>query len=301
MSSVLYDVAGPKARRRYAAGTVVAGVVFLAVVVVVVRRLNTQGQFAMAKWGPLIDPGNENFAGVWRSLGAGLRATLIAAVLAIVLALVLGTVLGVARIMSSGPARVPLRAVMEVLRGLPVVVTIYLVYVLLPAAGVNVGPLPGPDGLWYLVIALTLYNSVIFAEILRAGVASLPRGQREAGLAHGLTELQTMRMVLLPQAFRAMLPALISQLVVVLKDTSLAALVGLYVELLRQALYVREVLSNPIQVLTVVAVIFIAVNMTLSRIAVLTERRLGRRGAGPVGAAELAIEGEATGDIVIPV
>jgi glutamate transport system permease protein len=178
--------------------------------------------------------------------------------------------------------RFPLVGLIEVLRGLPVVVTIYLVYQVLPDVGIDVGPLPGSDGLWFLVIALTLYNSVIIAEILRAGVASLPRGQREAGLANGLTELQTMRLVLLPQAFRSMLPAIISQLVVVLKDTSLAALFALYIELLRQGLLIKEFLGNPIQVLFVVGLIFIALNFALSQLAGWVQRRLarGRRTSG---------------------
>jgi glutamate transport system permease protein len=131
-----------------------------------------------------------------------------------------------------------------------------------------------------LVIGLVAYNSVIIAEILRAGVASLPRGQREAGLANGFTNLQTMRIVLLPQAFRTMLPALISQLVVVLKDTSLAALLALYTELLRTGLEIKEVLSNPIQTLFVIALMFIAVNFALSRLAVYLEGRLAKGRGG---------------------
>jgi glutamate transport system permease protein len=290
MTSVLYDVAGPRARRRAWIGTAIALVLFALVVAFVVRRLNAQDQFSAEKWSPLVDPSSDEFPLVWRALGTGLRATLIAAVLAIALALVFGTILGIARMMSrSGAVRIPLIGVIEVLRGLPVVVTIYLVYQVLPDVGVDVGPLPGSDGLWFLVIALTLYNSVIIAEILRAGVAALPRGQREAGLAGGLTELQTMRLVLLPQAFRSMLPAIISQLVVVLKDTSLAALFALYVELLRQGLLIKEVLGNPLQVLFVVGLIFIALNFALSQVAVYVQRRLarGRRTSGTVPATPL--------------
>lgn len=289
-TAVLYDVAGPRARRRALIGTVVALALFVLVVLFVVRRLNDQEQFSAEKWAPLIDPTSDEFPLVWRALGTGLRATLVAAVLAIALALVFGTLLGIARMMISGRAgRVPLVGLIEVLRGLPVVVTIYLVYQVLPDIGIDVGPLPGSDGLWFLVIALTLYNSVIIAEILRAGVAALPRGQREAGLAGGLTELQTMRLILLPQAFRSMLPAIISQLVVVLKDTSLAALFALYVELLRQGLLIKEVLGNPLQVLFVVGLIFIALNFALSQVAGYVQRRLarGRRTSGPVAAAPL--------------
>ena len=270
---VLYDIAGPRARRRALVGTVVASVLLIAVVVAVLRRLAAQDQFSMERWGPLIDPSDDRFHLVWQRLGEGLGHTLIAAVLAITFSGLIGTGLGVARMMLGRAGRIPLVTLIELLRGLPVVLLIYFAYLALPDLGVNVGPLPGPDGLWYLVIGLTAYNSVIIAEIIRAGVASLPSGQREAGLANGLTELQTMQIVLLPQAFRTMLPALISQLVVILKDTSLAAIAGLYIELLRQGLLIKEVLKNPLQTLFVVAVIFILVNFALSRLAVVAERR----------------------------
>jgi glutamate transport system permease protein len=261
---------------------VIATVLLVWLLFVVFGRLNEQGQFSMEKWGPLIDPSHENFNLVWKRLGEGLVATLVAAALAIGFSLVIGTLLGVARMMAGRYTRIPLVTYIELLRGLPVIVTLYIVYRVFPDWGLNVGPLPGSDGLWFVVIGLTLYNSVIIAEILRAGVASLPRGQREAGLANGFTNLQTMRIVLLPQSFRVMLPALISQLVVVLKDTSLAALLALYLELLRTGLEIKEVLSNPMQVLFVVAVMFIAINFALSQLAVYLEGRLAR-GRGDSG------------------
>jgi glutamate transport system permease protein len=273
---ILYDVPGPRAQRRALIGSALTGAVLVVVLGVVVARLASQHQFSMQRWGPLINPSDEQFSQVWKRLGQGLGATLIAAALAITLAGIIGTLLGVARMMAGRFARRPLVALIELLRGLPVIIQIFIAYRVLPQLGLNVGPLPGPDGLWYLVIGLTTYNSVIIAEILRAGVGSLPRGQREAGLAIGLTPAQTMGIVLLPQAFRAMLPAVISQLVVILKDTSLAALLALYLELLRQGLLIKEVLSNPLQTLFVVAVIYILVNFSLSRIAVYIQGRLAR-------------------------
>ena len=285
-TSVLYDIPGPRARRRALIGSVIASALLIVLLWVVVRRLNDQEQFSMEKWGPLIDPSNEDFQQVWKNIGAGLRSTVIAAILAITLSLVIGTVIGVVRMMTSGLARLPLVTLIELLRGLPVIVTIYIAYRVLPDLGVDVSRLPGPDGLWFLVIGLVLYNSVIIAEILRAGVASLPRGQREAGLANGFTNLQTMRLILLPQSFRTMLPALISQLIVILKDTSLAAVIGLYTELLRSGRDIIGVLKNPLQTLFIVAIIFIALNFALSRLAVYLEGRLARgRGSAPTAPA----------------
>ena len=135
------------------------------------------------------------------------------------------------------------------------------------------------------VIGLTAYNSVIIAEIVRAGVVSLPRGQAEAGKALGLTRLQSLRFIELPQAVRVMLPSLISQLVVILKDTSLVAFLGGYIELLRQGNILVQNLRNPIQTYLVVALIYIAVNYALSRVAVYAERRLsqGSRSATVAG------------------
>jgi glutamate transport system permease protein len=198
---------------------------------------------------------------------------LTAATLAIFFSMLIGAVVGVARMMLGRSARMPIVALIELLRGLPVVITIYFASRVLPELGVDLSGMPGGAGLWFLVIGLTAYNCVIIAEILRAGVASLPSGQREAALAVGLTPWATMRLVLLPQAVRVMLPALISQLVVILKDTSLAAVLALYTELLRQGNLIALNLHNPIQILSVVGVIFILINYSLSRLATWADQR----------------------------
>ncbi|MEO9323405.1 amino acid ABC transporter permease [Nocardioides sp. C4-1] len=276
MTSVLYDEPGPRARRRARIATVVGLLLILALVAVAVRRLDERGQFERELWAPLIDPSDETFPRVWELIGQGVVATLTAAGLAIAASIVVGILLGTARMLTGRAGRVPIVGFIELFRGLPVIITIVFVWRAFEELGIDIGFLPGDDGLWYLVIGLTLYNSVIIAEILRAGVQSLPSGQREAALAVGMSERTTMRLVLLPQAFRVMLPALISQLVVVLKDTSLAALVALYTETLRTGQRLYQTLDNPIQVLFVIGVLFIVVNYTLSKIAVWVERRLSR-------------------------
>lgn len=278
--TVLYDVPGPRAARRARIGTAVALVLFALLAVVVVRRLADQGQFDGDLWGPWLNPGNDQFGQVWNLVGQGAAATLIAAALAIVFSLIVGVVLGVSRMMLGKVGRTPVVGFIELFRGLPVVITIVFVWRAMVELGIDVDPLPGEPALWYLVIGLTLYNSVIIAEILRAGVASLPRGQGEAARAIGMTEGQVMANVLLPQAFRIMLPALISQLVVVLKDTSLAAVIGLgYLELLRRGNQIAQVLDNPIQSLFMVALMFILINYALGRLATYVEKRLSRAGS----------------------
>lgn len=276
-ASVLYDAPGPRARRRATIGGVIATLMVLAVAALVVKRLADQGQFSGELWGPIVDPSNEDFPAVWELLAKGIRATLTAAVLAIAFSLIIGGIVGVSRMMLGRRARMPVVVLIELLRGLPVVITIYFASRVLPELGVDLSGLPGGAGLWFLVIGLTAYNCVIIAEIIRAGVASLPEGQREAALAIGLTPGATMRLVLLPQAIRVMLPALISQLVVILKDTSLAAVLGLYTELLRQGNLIALNLDNPIQILSVVAVIFILINYSLSRLAGWVDQRSVRK------------------------
>jgi glutamate transport system permease protein len=276
--TVLYDAQGPRARRRTLIGTVVAVLLLLGLAFLVYRKLDEEGQFSMELWGPLVDPGNEDFDSVWRLLGTGVLNTLRAAAVAMVLSIVLGTLIAVARLSAGRVGRIPLIALIEVFRGLPVVVLVFIGVRVLPDIGLDMRSWPGGQVFWGLVIGLTVYNMVIFAEIVRAGVASLPRGQREAALATGLTNWQTMRIVLLPQAFRTMLPAIISQLIVVLKDTSLVTFIANYDELLSQGESIQRNLGNPIQTFFVVALIYIAINYALGRLAQYIERRQGRAG-----------------------
>ena len=297
--TILYDAPGPRARRTTAIASVlglglaIAGGYFL-----VYRPLAAKGQFSYERWGPLVDPGNENFHLVWRRLWIGFQATLSAAGYAILASMVIGMALAILRVQLraltrrrfvtlSRPIAVGLRCVVfainwitrlcvEVLRGIPVVITIFFVWVALPKFGVSFD-----NARWYLVIGLSIYNSVVIGEVLRSGMEGLPGGQREAAEAIGLTPFQTTRLILLPQALRIMLPALISQLVVIFKDTSLGFIVS-YEEALRVSNQIVQVLENPIQTYIVIGVIFITLNYALSRLARYLQARLakGRRTAG---------------------
>ena len=257
----------------------------------VYRPLDRYGQFSARRWGPILDPGDPSFPLLWRRLGQGLLATATAAVFAIGASLATGTLLALLRQQLRGlrrrsftdrarPASVALRGLslggnallrlyVEFFRGLPVIITIFFVARILPDFGLDFATL------WYLVIGLTLYNSVVIAEILRAGMAGLPDGQREAATALGLSSWQTLRLVLLPQSYRIMLPALISQVVVIFKDTSLGFLIG-YEDLLQVAYQAINVLHNPIQLFAVVGVLYLVINYTLSRLAVYAQRRVAR-------------------------
>ncbi|MEH1054098.1 amino acid ABC transporter permease [Micromonospora sp. CPCC 206171] len=291
-TSVLYDVPGPRQQRITLISSVIAGVALLVgAYFLIYRPLDEKGQFSMELWGPLVDPSNENFSLVWERIGLGFKNTLIAAALAIVASLVIGTLLAVLRIQLKSLTRrrftglaTPVayllrglslllsavtRVCVEVFRGLPVVITIFFVARGFPEFGASF------DTLWYLVIGLTIYNSVVIAEILRSGMEGLPGGQAEAAAAIGLSPMQVTRMILLPQSFRIMLPALISQLVVVLKDTSLGFIIS-YEETLNIGKQIIGVLGNPIQVYVVIAVLFIVVNYSLSKLAQYLQRRLSQ-------------------------
>ncbi|WP_432563494.1 amino acid ABC transporter permease [Kineococcus sp. SYSU DK003] len=272
-TAVLFDEPGPVARRRTRTGSIVAGVLLLATLVLILIRMQQQGQLDPEKWGPLIDPTNADFAAVWQLLGPALGVTLRAAAVAIVASIVLGLVIGALRLLLPRAGRVPLIGIVELLRGLPVVVTILYVDVLLRTLGVH------PGSFWVLVVGLTLYNCVIISEIVRAGVQSLPRGQVEAGLAIGMTPAQVMGQIQLPQAVRAMLPALISQMIVVLKDTALGSVVLVSLgDLGEIANRLRQVLDNSVQTYLVVGLIFVVINLLLDLLARWVQRRLSGSG-----------------------
>jgi len=272
----LYDAPGPKALRRHRVIAVVSVLVFVLLAALAAVRLNSTGQFEADRWAPLYWPGDDSFPSVWNQIRIGIQNTLLAAALAIVFSLILGTVLTTLRLLLGRYSRLPLVLVAEVLRGAPVVILIFFAARVLPQFGVNLSQL------WYLVIGLTAYNFVVIGEILRAGVAALPRGQREAGLAIGLTPRQAVLLIQMPQSFRLMLPALISQLVVIVKDTSLAAVVLIGPqELLNTGRRIEGFLDNPLQTYMLIAILYIIINSLLGRLAVFTEDRLSRaRGQG---------------------
>ena len=264
--AVLYDAAGPRGRRRILLGSV-AGLVLVALVVgAAVARLAANGSFEAELWRVLTR------GDLQRLLAEGLVATLRAAGTAMALAMAVGALLAVARLSRRRWLAVAAGAWVELFRGLPLLLVILFLYLGLPAVGVTV------SSFLALVGGLTLYNSAVLGEIFRAGILSLPRGQSEAAYSIGLRRGQALRLVLLPQAVRLMLPALISQLVTLLKDTSLGFVIA-YVELLRTGRNVVEFLGGrySIPVYTVIAVVYIAVNASLSLLARWLDRRTRRR------------------------
>lgn len=272
MSSVLYDAPGPVTLRRERIGSVIGGLLVLAVIALAMWVAAGRGVFAADHWDVLYDPPErQTAADVWRSMVVrGLGATLRAAAVAAPLALALGLVLALWRTTRRRVLRAPAVAVIELFRGLPVLLMMYFGLIGL-----------GLDTFRAVVFGLTVYNMAIIAEILRAGLAALPNGQAEAAYAIGLTRAQALWSVLLPQAVRTMLPSLIAQLVVLLKDSSLGFIIG-YAELLRSIQRNTAYFGDryTVALFLVGATIYLTVNLSLSwlarRLARRTRRRTGR-------------------------
>ncbi|MEK0155258.1 ABC transporter permease subunit [Arthrobacter oryzae] len=272
MSSVLYDVPGPKARRVSLIGSVVGSLLILGLLAWIISTLAQQGIFEGRRWAIFTR------ADVWSLLGNGIGATLSAAAVAAVIAFPLGLLLCLLRISDLPAIRIPTRIVLEFLRGMPVVLMMFFVLLVF-----------GTNQFIAVVAGLVLYNAAVFAEIIRAGIQSLPKGQREAGLTIGLTSFQSRMMIELPQAVRRMMPSLVAQLVVLLKDTSLGYIVA-YGELLRAVQVMADFLGTQFlfPIFFVAAAIYIAINICVSRIAVWIERRGSKKAAGGVAKAEPA-------------
>jgi glutamate transport system permease protein len=270
-ASVLFDEPGPRARARFRIYNVVFGAALVAALVFVVYKFNQADQFESRIYERLSESGSIT------ALTDGVLATLKAAAIAIATSLVLGAVLAVARLSEHRWFRVPATVFVEFFRAVPLVLLIIFVFGLLAVQY--------PDwelqtkALTALVTGLTLYNGSVLCEVFRAGVNVVPRGQREAAYAIGMRKTQVMTVVLAPQAIRFMLPAIISQCVVVLKDTSLGYIVA-YPELLRQAKSLATYVGSSLITYIVVALIYIAMNSVLSMTAYWLERRLSSRGRG---------------------
>ncbi|MEU9780014.1 amino acid ABC transporter permease [Streptomyces phaeochromogenes] len=294
MSSVLYDAQGPRAKRR----NVVFSVVFLAALAAVLwwvyTMLDEKGQLEWVLWKPFFT-GTE----AWSTyLWPGLQNTLKAAALSMVIALPLGAVLGIARLSEHAWVRVPAGAVVEFFRAIPVLVLMIFGLALFSEyTNVNADDRP----LYAVVTGLVLYNSSVLAEIVRAGILSLPRGQAEAALAVGLRKNQVMRFILLPQAVTAMLPAIVSQLVVIVKDTALGGAVLTFPDLMAAVSPMSAYYgANTIASFTIVAVIYIVINFALTTFASWLEGRLrrGKKSTGAVLGVDAVDELSAPGDHV---
>ncbi|MFJ3913189.1 amino acid ABC transporter permease [Streptomyces vinaceus] len=283
MSSVLYDTPGPKAKSRNWVYTGIFLVVLALVLWWALSLMAEKNQLDADKWSPFVTDSQ-----VWTTyLLPGLGETLKAGLIAMVIALPLGALLGIARLSDHAWIRVPVGTVVEFFRAIPVLMLMFFssaLYVMLGTVSSDLRPL------YAVVTGLVLYNASVIAEIVRAGILTLPRGQTDAAKAIGMRKGQIMTYVLVPQAVTAMLPALVSQLVVILKDTALGGAALGFADLMSMNRQISANYSNTIATMVVIALIYIAVNFALTTFASWLEGRLrkSQKGTGAVVAGDVA-------------
>ena len=268
-ASVLYDIPGPRAKRVNVILSVVFGALLLLLAWFVISTLASKGQLAAEKWSPFLEADN------WTTyLLPGLWATLQAAAVSVVIALPIGAILGIGRLSDHAWIRWPVGVIVEFFRAIPVIILMLFAFELWFFTFDSSSPFAA------VVIGLVLYNGSVLAEVVRAGILAVPKGQTEAGLAIGLNKTQLMTLILLPQAVTTMLPAVVSQLVVVVKDTALGGILVGYVELRRAANTSASNYGNLLQTYVVVAIIYIIINMLLNSLSTYLERKLRTRRGG---------------------
>ena len=260
-AAVLFDAPGPRTVARHRVYTLVAAVLLLLAVAYVAFRFYDAGQFAYALWEPFVTPS------IVQAIGQAWLDTLMMVVLSVLGALVFGVVFGVAKLSEHSPVRWVAWLVVEFFRAVPVIMLmVFCFYGVFNDFSIERG------AYWSVVLSLTVYNGAVLAEVFRAGVNALPRGQAEAAYAIGLRKTQVMNLVLLPQAVKIMIPAIISQCVVALKDTSLILIVfpiGL-TKILKQ---LPLSFNNIVPTTLVIAGLYVITNLVLTWLATRAQRR----------------------------
>jgi len=259
--SVLFDAPGPATVARHRIYTVLATIGLIGVLAFVVWRLYDNGQLEYELWEPFVTPQY-----IEALLVDGLLVTLKMAFSAVLLAVVFGLIFGVGKLSSHAWIRWPCWAVVEFFRAVPVLLLMILVFY-------SYGIQHGDSGAyWTVVLSLMVYNGAVLAEVFRAGIQAVPRGQAEAAYAVGMRKTQVMNVIMLPQAVKIMLPAIISQCVVALKDTSLGYVVAAPgLTYVGQAIY--RAYSNQVPTAIVLASMYIAVNLLLTLAATYVQKK----------------------------
>lgn len=264
MRDALYEPPGPKTRRKMMVGTVLALLAVVALAAWVVYRFWYAGQLSAKYWRLF------TWRTTWAYLGAGLLGTFEVALTSAVISVVLGMLLMLGRISSAAPLRGLCAVVTNFFRGVPSLLFIYFFFFTMPSIGVYMDPF------WMMVLPISFAASGVLAEVFRAGVNAVPKGQTEAGLSIGLSPWKVKTKVVLPQAVRYVIPSLISQLVVVVKDTALAYVVS-YPDLMQNAQVLRTNYDAMVSTFLVVGLIYIVINYLINKAAVYVSRRTGAK------------------------
>ena len=264
MRDALYEAPGPRARRRARIGTVVSAVIVLLGISAIVRQFYVTGQLAPRYWSLFLQ------WTTWRFLGQGLLGTISVALTAGAIALVLGLLLMLGRTSGVRPLAALCRVVTDFFRGVPSLLLIYFFFFVPAQLGLKM------PSFWMLTLPVALAAAGVLAEVFRAGVNAVPRGQVEAALSIGLSPAQTMRKIVLPQAVRYVIPSLIAQLVVVVKDTTVAYVVS-FPDLMQNARVLITSYDALVSMYLVIALIYILINLAINKAAVYVSRRTGAK------------------------
>lgn len=258
----LYEAPGPRTRRLMVAGTVVTGILVIIGIGLVIRQFYVTGQLAPRYWTFLAQPTT------WRYLLQGFRGTVSVALTAGVLSLLLGLVLMLGRTSGIRPLSALCRVVTDFFRGVPSLLLIYFFFLAVPQYGVRL------SSFWMITLPVTLAASGVLAEVLRAGVSAVPRGQVEAALSLGMRRGRIMFKIVLPQAVRFVIPSLISQLVVVVKDTTVAYVVS-YPDLMQNARVLITNYDALVSMYFTVAIVYILLNYAINKLSGFVAERMG--------------------------
>lgn len=262
MRDALYEAPGPRTKRLTVIGTTISLALVAVGAALVVRQFYITGQLDAAYWSFFTE------WSTWRYLLEGLVGTVRVALVAAVISLVLGVLLMFGRISSFPPLAVVSRVVIDFFRGVPSLLLIYFFFLVVPQYGLQL------PSFWMITLPVSLAASGVLAEVFRAGVNAVPKGQTEAALSIGLTPTKTMLRIVLPQALRIVVPSLISQLVVVVKDTTVAYVVS-YPDLMQNARVLITTHDSVVSVYLVVALIYILINFAINQLSIAMARRSG--------------------------
>lgn len=258
----LYEAPGPRTRRRMHVATAVSAVLVLMGIAAIVRQFYVTGQLAPRYWSFLTRPTT------WAFLLQGFRGTVSVALVAGAIALVLGLLLMLGRMSSIRALSAACRGVIDFFRGVPSLLLIYFFFLVVPQYGIKL------SSFWMITLPVALAASGVLAEVLRAGVNAVPAGQVEAARSIGMRPAQIMRTVILPQAVHFVIPSLISQLVVVVKDTTVAYVVS-YPDLMQNARVLITNYDSLVSMYLTVALVYILLNYAINKLSGIVARRMG--------------------------
>lgn len=257
---ILYEAPGPKARRRIAIATVISLIALAALIALIIRQFYISGQLQAKYWSLFTR------YTTWRFLGRGLAGTLEVALMSSVVSFATGMVLMLGRISRSRILRWISTALIELSRGIPTLLFIYFFFLLAPQFGLKL------PAFWKIVLPVSISAAGVVAEVLRSGVNAVPKGQTEAALSLGMRNGSVFFKIVFPQAFRYVIPALIAEIVIVLKDTTFAYVVN-YADLMQNAKVLISNYDALLSVYLVTAVIYILINYLLNKLSVAIARR----------------------------